>query len=310
MSQAIIRIATRKSPLALAQAESVKWQLECMYPELAIELTGIRTEADKQLNQPISTMGGKGLFVKALEKALIERRADIAVHSLKDMTAILPPPLVVAAISKRHLAHDVLLSPAAYTIENLPKGAKVGTGSLRRTAQLKAHRPDLNILPIRGNVGTRLKQLEQGQFDALVLAAAGLARLSLDVPCTPLDPSAFIPAAGQGMLATQCRKSDTKILALIRSCLDHPPSRQCALAERAVNLTLGGSCITPVAAYATIQDNNMHVHAMVGSLDGKQTLISHQQGKPEDAADLGSAAGRALLAQGAADILANTAMTF
>lgn len=301
----VLRIATRKSPLAMWQAEYVKLQLLQLYPDLAIEYVGLVTEADKFFNVPISQMGGKGSFVKELETALLQNHADIAVHSVKDMPAELPQDLTLAVICERDDPRDVFIANTFKHITDLPEGATVGTSSLRRQAQLAALRPDLKIMPLRGNVGTRLKKLEDNEFTAIILAAAGLKRLNLlHIINSYLDPKKFVPAIGQGALGIECRKDDTAVLNLIAP-LDHQFSRICVTAERAMNKQFGGNCYTPIAAYATLQKQKLHLHGLVAKTDGSVILNSIHSASAENPEQLGITVAEDLFAQGARDILQN-----
>ena len=276
-----IRLATRQSPLALWQANYVKQALLSLAPALTIELIPLSTEGDRDTSGPLSDKGGKGLFVKELQLALLESRADIAVHSVKDMSVIPTPGLILAAIPKRADPRDAFVSLHYDRLNDLPSGANVGTSSPRRTAQLKAFRPDLTISHLRGNVQTRLKKLADGFYDAIILASAGLERLALGENIREyLNVNDFIPAIGQAALGIECRETDRTLIALLAK-LNDPASFLCVCTERALNQRLGGNCYTPIAAHATLSHNQLHLEAMVGSLDGKALI----KAKLSDAAD-------------------------
>jgi hydroxymethylbilane synthase len=297
-----IRIATRQSALALWQAEHVKAALERAHPGLAVELAGMSTEGDRWLSAPLSEIGGKGLFIKELEQAMIEGRAELAVHSMKDVPAELPPGFVLAAIGFRDDVRDVLVGRTAPTVAELPPGAVVGSSSLRRGAQLLARRPDLVIRPIRGNVQTRLAKLDAGEYDAIVLAAAGLARLELTQRATEyLSVDDSLPAAGQGALGIECAADADAVRTLVAPLEDADVAR-CVRAERAVSAGLGGDCSLPIAAYATLEDGGIRLRALLASADGKRVLNADCRGPTPEFA--GDAAVTALKALGADAILA------
>jgi hydroxymethylbilane synthase len=304
-----LRIATRKSALALAQTALVEQRLQAALPGLTITRVPILTEGDKATDMPLTAIGGKGLFVKALEKALLEGRADIAVHSIKDMTVDIPGGLVLAAVCERADPRDVLVSNVYKNIMALPKRATVGTTSLRRQYQLHALRRDVEVVALRGNVDTRLAKLDTGEFDAIILAAAGLIRLGRAARITRyLDMPDFLPASGQGAVGIECRADDAAIIRSLVAQLDHAPSHQCVLAERAVTRGLGGSCLVPVAAHATWHEDNaaspqLSITGQVGRLDGVEVLASRITGEASEADALGSAVADALLAQGAQAII-------
>jgi hydroxymethylbilane synthase len=261
-----LRIATRKSPLALWQAHHVKNLLEAAHPQLQVEIIGLMTEGDKLLATPLAEIGGKGLFVKELEKAILERRADIAVHSIKDMPVALPDRLILASLCQREDPRDAFISPHFACLEDLPPGAIVGTSSSRRTCQLKARRPDLHVENLRGNVGTRLNKLDKGHYDAIILAAAGLKRLDQALRIrTYFDPEEWIPAVGQGAIGIECHENNHLALELLAP-LEHPPTRICISAERAMNLALNGGCQLPIGAYATLSDEELTVRGIIGNL--------------------------------------------
>lgn len=298
-----LTIATRKSPLALWQAEHVAALLSGHTPGLEVELLKLTTKGDKILDQSLSKVGGKDLFVKEIEDALIERRADVAVHSLKDMPTVLPEGLTITALPTREDPRDALVSPKGYTLTTLPHGARIGTSSLRRAAQLLRKRPDLEIVPIRGNVQTRLKKVDEENMAATVLAYAGLRRLGLgDLATEVLDPAVSLPAIGQGILAVETRADDATTNALVAR-LDDPTSRAAASAERSFLHTLRGGCQVPIAAHATLDGASIHLRGLVASLDGKQIFEDVIVGAARDAEGLGKTLGERLLAQGAGAVL-------
>ncbi|QLH42013.1 MAG: hydroxymethylbilane synthase [Coxiellaceae bacterium] len=303
MKTTIIRIVTRKSPLALWQANYVKHALEKAHPHLQVEVMGILTMADRLWAMPLTRIGGKGLFVKELEQAILEHRADIAVHSLKDMPVEFPGGLILGAICKREDPRDVLIAKQVSQLQDLPDNAILGTSSLRRQAQLAALRPDLNIVPLRGNVGTRLEKLQRGEMSAIVLAAAGIQRLGLANEISSyFATDVIIPAIGQGAVGIECREDDDVARELIAR-LDDAATRYCVTAERAVNARLGGNCKVPIAAYAQLADGEIHLQAMVGKPNGSQILKTYRSDIIANATTLGIQVAEALLAQGAADIL-------
>lgn len=296
-------ISTRESPLALSQAEWVKNQLSALYPDLEVELLGITTEADKKLSVSLSKIGGKGLFVKELEEALLSGRADMAVHSMKDMPMDYPAGLTVPVICKREDPRDVLVSNQYRSLAELPKGARVGTSSLRRQCQMRALYPDLHLEDLRGNVNTRLSRLDAGEFDALILAAAGLKRLGLEERISAfLSPDELLPAVGQGALALECRTEDKALQELLKP-LNDPQTYSCVTAERALCQQLGGGCHVPVAAFAEREDDYIELRALVGAVDGSRILRAHGWGSSKEAKFLGRRVAEDLLQQGAADIL-------
>jgi hydroxymethylbilane synthase len=301
-------IATRGSQLALWQAHHVKAQIERVSPKTQVELSIIKTSGDQILDVPLAKVGGKGLFVKEIEQALVEKTADLAVHSMKDVPAELAPGLAIAAVSVREVPWDALCAREPVTLDTLPKGAKVGTSSMRRQAQLLAARPDLQILMLRGNVPTRLKKLDAGEFDAIVLAAAGLHRLGMANRITqelPLERS--IPAVAQGVLAIEIRDGDTVVRDVVRAAIHDESTYQKMLAERAFLAKMGGSCQTPLAAHAIeITPGRMKLVGMCGMPDGTRILTSEVTGAAADAAKLGVQLADDLLGKGAGDILAAT----
>jgi len=298
-----LKIATRKSPLALWQAEHIRARLQELHPGLTVELVTFVTQGDKILDTPLAKIGGKGLFVKELEAALLDGRADLAVHSMKDVPMHLPTGLSLPVICEREDPCDAFVSNRFEGFEQLPKGATVGTSSLRRKTQILKARPDLNILDLRGNVGTRLSKLDAGEYDAIILASAGLKRLGLSERIThTLSPELSLPAVGQGALGLECRTDDQAILDLI-SPLQHEQTSICVRAERAFNSHLEGGCQVPIAAYATLKNGQLQLEGRVGSVDGLILLSSQVSGQPEHAEQLGIELAENLLSQGAGELL-------
>lgn len=307
MSKKIIRIATRQSPLALWQANHVRDLLMQQWPGLQIEILPMVTSGDKFLDTNLSVTGGKGLFVKELEEALLDKRADLAVHSMKDVPAIFPPGLCLPVICTRDNPLDALISLTNTSIDNLPKHATVGTSSLRRQSQLLATRPDLNVKSLRGNVQTRYTKLKNGDYDAIILAAAGLERLEMDNIITEiLSTEMMLPACGQGALGIECRVED-EILKKYILAINDPLSSICVQSERHVNALLGGNCHVPVAVYCTsIEKNQLLLRAKVATVDGKIVITSRQSGEQQDALALAEKCAQELLANGARDLLRDT----
>jgi len=302
MSQ-ILRIATRKSPLALWQANFVKHALEAVHPDLRVELIPLSTKGDRILDTPLAKVGGKGLFVKELEVAMLEDKADIAVHSMKDVPMELPDGLCLAVIAERGDPRDAFVSNQYAELEALPQGAIVGTSSLRRQCQLKALRPDLQIKDLRGNVNSRLAKLDAGQYDAIILAAAGLLRLKMASRVTAfLPPETILPASGQGAVGIECRADDLITQELIAVLNDNDTWIRVS-AERAMNSHLQGGCQVPIGAFAEINGQQLNVRGLVGSLDGSQMLTDKVQGSIEDAEALGVELAEKLLSAGADEIL-------
>ncbi len=304
-----IRIATRKSPLALWQAEFVKHALQQAHPGLEVELLGMTTKGDKILDAPLAKaaggakVGGKGLFVKELEQALLEKRADIAVHSMKDVPMDFPPGLGLVVICQREDPRDAFVSNHFAHFAELPQGARVGTSSLRRQCQLKALRSDLQIMDLRGNVNTRLSKLDDGEFDGIILATAGLLRLGLESRISErLAVEKCLPAGGQGAVGIECRVEDKAIEDLLK-VLHHAETAQLVAAERAVNGRLQGGCQVPIACYAVQQGEALFLRGLVGQVDGNKILRSEIHGALADAASLGNAVAEDLLRQGADLIL-------
>ncbi len=298
-----LKIATRQSPLALWQAEHIRARLEALHADLTVELVTFVTQGDKILDTPLAKIGGKGLFVKELEAALMDGRADLAVHSMKDVPMALPEGLNLAVICEREDPLDAFVSNHYAHFSDLPQGAKVGTSSLRRKCQILKARPDLEIIDLRGNVGTRLSKLDDGQYDAIILASAGLKRLGLEQRIRhTIQPDLSLPAVGQGALGLECRSQDQAVLDLILPLMD-ADTNVCVRAERAFNAYLEGGCQVPIAGYATLQDGQLQIEGRVGSVDGQTILKAVQVGAPEQAEQLGEQLAQALLAQGAGELL-------
>ncbi|WP_335952150.1 hydroxymethylbilane synthase [Acinetobacter beijerinckii] len=298
-----LKIATRQSPLALWQAEHIRFRLNELYPDLTVELVKFVTQGDKILDTPLAKIGGKGLFVKELEAALLDGRADLAVHSMKDVPMHLPENLSLAVICEREDPLDAFVSNQYSNFDELPLGAKVGTSSLRRKCQILQLRPDLEIIDLRGNVGTRLSKLDDGLYDAIILASAGLKRLGLaDRIRHSLDPVISLPAVGQGALGLECRENDHELLALIQP-LQHQETSICVRAERAFNAYLEGGCQVPIAGYATLVNPQLKIEGRVGSVDGKTLLKETLEGSADEAEQLGEQLAQRLLAQGAGELL-------
>jgi len=299
----LLRIATRKSPLALWQAEHVKARLQQAHQDLEIELVTMSTQGDKILDTPLAKIGGKGLFVKELEQGMLEGRADIAAHSIKDVPMEFPEGLYLSTILDREEPCDAFVSNTYASLDQLPNGAIVGTSSLRRRCQLLHKRPDLQIKDLRGNVNTRLSKLDDGQYDAIILACAGLIRLEMDDRIRQsISSELILPAVGQGAIGLEAREGDDETLALI-SVLDHPTTRFRVLAERALNLGLNGGCQVPIACHATINGDQLHLRALVGEPDGSNIISGEIRGDKEDAEGLGTELADELLGKGARTIL-------
>jgi len=305
MTDKIIRIATRKSPLALWQAEYVQQQLIAHHPDLRVELVTMVTKGDILLDSPLSKVGGKGLFVKELELAMLEGRADLAVHSMKDVPMAFPEGLGLAAICSRENPLDAFVSNHYHSIEDLPAGAIVGTSSLRRQSQLSALRPDLIIRSLRGNVGTRLSKLDAGEYDAIILASAGLIRLGLTSRIRlSLPAEVSLPAVGQGAVGIECRNDDTRLHQLLAP-LNHSPTAICVQAERAMNSRLEGGCQVPIASYALLQGDQLWLRGLVGTPEGDLIIAGERRGSAAEAEVLGTSLADELLARGAGEILRN-----
>ncbi len=299
----LIRIATRKSPLALWQAEHVAARLRAAHPGLTVELVTMSTRGDKILDVPLAKVGGKGLFVKELEQGLLEGAADIAVHSMKDVPVDFPTGLHLPVILEREDPRDAFVSDRFPALEALSEGARVGTSSLRRQVQLREKRPDLDIRDLRGNVNTRLAKLERGDYDAIILASAGLKRLGLSDRITGvLEPEVLLPAIGQGAIGIECREGDERVASLV-GVLDDPDTHTRVQAERAMNTRLAGGCQVPIAGYAEIGDGRLRLRGLVGRTDGSEVVRGEVQGYPGDAESLGRSLAEDLLARGADRIL-------
>ncbi|EIL90871.1 hydroxymethylbilane synthase [Rhodanobacter spathiphylli] len=303
MNPSTLRIATRKSALALWQAEHVAALLRVAHPGLLVELVPMSTRGDEILDKPLATIGGKGLFLKELEVAMLEGRADLAVHSLKDVPAELEPGFVLPAILPRADAADAFVSNDHAELASLPQGARVGTSSLRRQAQLRALRPDLRLLDLRGNVGTRLGKLDAGDYDAIVLACAGLERLGLAARIrSRLAAPDWLPAPGQAAIAIEARADQPAVLALL-AALDDADTRLTVTAERAMNHALGGSCTVPVGAWCMLGEHGLHLRGLVGDANSGRLLHAEAASPGEQAEALGRQVAEALLAQGAGELL-------
>ncbi|MFC5527695.1 hydroxymethylbilane synthase [Rhodanobacter ginsengisoli] len=303
MNPSTLRIATRKSALALWQAEHVAALLRAAHPGLTVELVPMSTRGDEILDQPLASIGGKGLFLKELEVAMLEGRADLAVHSLKDVPVQLEPGFTLPAILPRADAADAFVSNDHADLAALPLGARVGTSSLRRQAQLRAWRPDLQLLDLRGNVGTRLGKLDAGGYDAIVLACAGLERLGLASRIRArLAAPDWLPAPGQAAIAIEARDDQPGVAALL-AALDDADTRLMVSAERAMNQALGGSCTVPVGAWCVLGEHGLHLRGMVGDVANGRLLHAHASSDTDQALALGRQVAAALLAQGAGELL-------
>lgn len=303
MPQNVIRIATRKSALALWQAEHVRQGLRLHHPGLKVELVAMTTRGDQILDSPLAKVGGKGLFVKELEQALLEGRADIAVHSMKDVPVDLPEGLGLAVILEREDPRDAFVSNQYALLEDLPPGARVGTSSLRRQCQLYARRPDLVITDLRGNVNTRLDKLDRGDYDAIILACAGLKRLGFGERIRQeLGTDVILPAIGQGAIGIECRSDASAVQDLIRP-LGHAKTQDRLRAERSLNQHLSGGCQVPIAGYAEIDHGVVVLRGLVGRPDGGQLIQGVISGRPEDGEELGQVLAQDLLGRGADVIL-------
>ena len=299
----VLKIATRKSPLALWQAEFVKSKLASLYPDLKIELVKMTTQGDQILNSPLSKIGGKSLFIKELEIGMNEGRADIAVHSMKDVPYELPQGFEIGAILERESPFDAFVSNDYNSISDLPNGAKLGSCSLRRIVQIKAIRPDLEILDLRGNVNTRLKKLDDGEYDAIILACSGLSRLGFeDRIKQDLSPNDSLPAVGQGALGIEIKANDHKISSLIEP-LSHKRTMTEVSAERALNATLQGGCSVAIGAFATSKGSELKLCGMVGNVDSGEIIRVEELGETSNPIDLGVRAANKLLSLGARELL-------
>jgi hydroxymethylbilane synthase len=299
----VLKIATRKSPLALWQAEFVKSKLETIYPDLKVELVKMTTKGDQILNSPLSKIGGKSLFIKELEVGIMEGRADIAVHSMKDVPYELPQGFEIGAILERENPFDAFVSNDFNSIQDLPVGAKLGSCSLRRIVQVKAIRPDLEILDLRGNVNTRLKKLDDGEYDAIILACSGLTRLGFDNRIKQdLSPDDSLPAVGQGALGIEIKANDHEISSLIKPLI-HQKTQIEVNAERALNTTLQGGCSVAIGAFATSEDSKLTLSGMVGNVDSGEIIRVQETGETSKPTDLGIRAAKKLLSLGARELL-------
>jgi len=298
-----LKIGTRGSRLALAQSEWVKGRIVSRYPDIRVELVKITTTGDRILDSPLSRIGGKGLFVKEIEDALLEGRIDLAVHSMKDVPAELPPELFLSVFPVREDPRDALIAGGCRALRDLPRGARVGTSSLRRAAQILSLRPDVRIVPLRGNVETRLRKREEGVCDAVVLASAGLRRLSLDKPSDCLlGPDEMLSAVGQGALGLEVRRSDQTVMECL-AFLNHPETETAVRAERAFLERLEGGCQVPIAGWARVEEYGLTMDGLVAELDGSRLIRDRVAGRPEQAETLGLELAERLLAAGADQIL-------
>jgi hydroxymethylbilane synthase len=303
---ASLKLGTRGSALALWQANWVKAELERRRSGLTVDLVSIKTTGDKILDVPLAKIGGKGLFTKELDEALLDRRIDLAVHSLKDVPFQLTPGIALASVPEREDPRDAFVSNGP-KIQELEPGAKVGTSSLRRQVQLRRRFPSLNLVTLRGNVDTRLRKLAEGEFDAIILATAGLKRLGYDSRITEiLEDDVMLSAVGQGALGIVCRSNDATTQRVLSS-LEHPPTRIAVTAERALLRALGGSCQVPVAGRARVEESRVHLKGLIASLDGKRVIEATIAGQTSEANQLGLQLGERLIAAGAAEILAEIA---
>lgn len=299
----IIKIGTRGSPLAIWQATWIKSLLENANPGLLVELVKIKTSGDKIQDVSLAKIGGKGLFTKEIEEALIRKDVDIAVHSMKDVPVSLPRGLEIAVITEREDPRDALISKNDIKLADLPQGAKIGTGSLRRQTQLLNYRPDFEIVPLRGNLETRLNKLETEGLDAIILATAGLKRLGMADRITEnIDPDIMLPGIGQGAVGIQLRLNDSFGIMMTMN-LDDEPTHTALLAERAFLRKLEGGCQVPIGGYATIEDDVLTLKGVVGSLDGKKSFSAQKSGEPQDAEYIGKKLGEEILLMGADKIL-------
>lgn len=300
-------IATRESPLALWQANFIKARLEALYPALQVELLGMTTQGDRILDVTLNKIGGKGLFVKELETAIEEGRADIAVHSMKDVPMVLPEGFTLAAIGEREDPRDAFVSNQYDSLDQLTAGCVVGTSSLRRESQLRARFPHLVIKPLRGNVGTRLGKLDAGEYDAIILAAAGLIRLGLASRIkSAISPNDSLPSPGQGALGIEIRSDRTDLIELLAP-LNHPGTAACVTAERALSRRLGGSCQIPLGAFAEEDDGFLRLRSFIANPDGSDIIYAEGNGSLAAANGLGLQVAELLCTEGATDILKNIA---
>jgi hydroxymethylbilane synthase len=302
-----IVIATRESRLALWQAEYIKTRLETVYPGCRVELLGMTTRGDQILDRPLAKVGGKGLFVKELEAALLEGRADIAVHSMKDVPMVMEEEFSLACVTAREIPFDALVSSRYASLDDMPPGAVVGTSSLRRESQIHALYPFLSVTGLRGNLDTRLRKLDEGQFDAIILAAAGLRRLGLESRIRAILPAEVsLPAAGQGALGIECLASRSDFIACLQVLAD-ADTGACVAAERAFSRALAGSCETPLGVFGEMRAGRVFLRGFVALPDGSRIVRGQREGAPSEAEPLGRALADDLLAQGAGEILAELA---
>jgi len=299
-----VTIATRESALAMWQAHHIRQQLQALYPQIEIKILGMTTTGDQILDKTLSKIGGKGLFVKELEQAMQEGRADIAVHSLKDVPMVMPEGFVLVAIGEREDPRDAFVSNQFKKLEELPPGSVVGTSSLRRQCQIQARFPSLKIESLRGNVQTRLRKLDEGQYAAIILAAAGLKRLGLGERITSLLPTEqSLPAVGQGAIGIECRAGRDDLVALLAP-LNHPDTAACVTAERGMSRALAGSCQVPLGGFAEIADGVLRLRGFVSSVDGVRVVRSEVSGQPGEAERIGMELAQVLIGMGADKILA------
>jgi hydroxymethylbilane synthase len=298
-----LRIATRQSTLALWQANHVKQKLETAHPGLLVEIIGMTTEGDRNKLSPLSQIGGKGVFVKELEVALLENRADIAVHSMKDVPVVLPPELFISTMCEREDPRDALVSNGFTGLDKLPAGSIIGSSSLRRRLQLKLAKPDLVFEELRGNVDTRLRKLDEGQFDAIILAAAGLKRLQFDERIAEAIPTSLsIPAAGQGAVGIECRRGNAEVISLL-DAINHKETFERVSCEREVSIGLGATCNLPVAAYAEIQNEDIHLSTFVSDLNGDNCIRLSSSGPRDKGLEMSKNLTEQMLSRGAAKLL-------
>lgn len=298
-----IYIATRGSRLAQWQAHFVRARLMATHPDLDVLIKIVKTKGDILVDAPLAQFGGKGLFVKEIEEALLDGRADIAVHSMKDIPIELPQGLILGAIPERENPLDVFLSAKYSDLESLPPESKIGTSSLRRQAQLLALRHDLHVIALRGNVDTRLRRMINGDFDAIIMAAAGMKRLDLGTPYEyTLKPDIFLPAVGQGALGIECREHDEQILSLL-ACLDHQATRLCIEAERGLLIGLNGGCQAPIAGYAILDQDTIFLQGMIAAIDGSKVLRQSMAGSAHNASQIGLELAENLLQSGGFTLL-------
>ncbi len=303
MLDKIFRIATRQSPLALWQAHYVQQRLMAAHPGLRVELVPMVTKGDVILDTPLAKVGGKGLFVKELELAMLENRADLAVHSMKDVPVAFPEGLGLVTICEREDPRDAFVSNHYDSLDELPQGAVVGTSSLRRQSQISERRPDLVIRSLRGNVGTRLSKLDAGEYDAIILATAGLKRLELEARIRqPLPAEISLPAVGQGAVGIECRLDDSELIGLLQA-LNHDDTAVCVKAERAMNTRLEGGCQVPIGSFALLEGDELWLRGLVGAPDGSVMVRGERRGPRAEAEAMGISLAEELLGKGARDIL-------